>query len=340
MPRKTFKKKITDEKYEPYLNKINEKLFIRFLKYKDATCSDKTIKQYRSNLKIFSTWNYLESDNEDYFKIKRIDMADFFNYAVLELKWGSARYSNMRSCLSSLGTYIKKFYYEDYPMFDNYINDVIDSLPKLAVREKTILSVEQVESLMKYIVEDIKSKREACLLSLAISSGARVSELLRFDLDIINEDNTAFDGIFLKTTTRIKTKGFGKQGEAKYKFIIKDLFLPYYHEWLKERAEIMTKNNQSHNKLFIKNDGTPVKVSTVNSWKNQWENYLNVPIYFHAFRHYITTYLSKIGLDQELIVHIMGWKSADMYNIYNDLSAEDKEWKNLSKLKDALAINE
>lgn len=339
MPRETFKKKITSEEYEPFLNQTNEKLFKKFLKYKDATCADTTIKNYRSDLKIFATWNYLESDNEDYFNIKRIDMADFFNYAVLELKWGSARYGRMRSCLSSLGAYIKKFYYEDYPQFDNYINDVIDPLPKLAVREKTILTIEQVEDLKRYLIEDVQSKRETCLLALAISSGARISELLRFDIDLIDETNTFFDDIFIRTTSKIKTKGFGKLGEPKHKFIIKDLFLPYYHEWLVERAEIMEKTGQVHNKLFIKDDGTPIKVSTANSWKDKWDKYLDVPVYFHAFRHYITTYLSRVGLEQELIVHIMGWKSADMYRIYNDLSAEDKEWKTLDKLKDALSSN-
>ena len=56
----------------------------------------------------------------------------------------------------------------------------------------------------------------------------------------------------------------------------------------------------------------------------------------HSLRHYTCTYLSKIGLEQELIVAIYGWKSSDMYNIYNDMEAKDKKWKGLDKLKEHL----
>lgn len=35
----------------------------------------------------------------------------------------------------------------------------------------------------------------------------------------------------------------------------------------------------------------------------------------------------------------MGWKSGEMYKIYNDLSSKDREWKELEKLKDYLGMN-
>ena len=53
-------------------------------------------------------------------------------------------------------------------------------------------------------------------------------------------------------------------------------------------------------------------------------------------RHYLCTYLSRVGLEQELIVDLFGWSSSDMYKIYNDLSSKDKKWKGLDKLKTAI----
>ena len=53
-------------------------------------------------------------------------------------------------------------------------------------------------------------------------------------------------------------------------------------------------------------------------------------------RHYPCTYLSCVGLEQELIVDLFGWSSSDMYKIYNDLSSKDKKWKGLDKLKTAI----
>ena len=62
----------------------------------------------------------------------------------------------------------------------------------------------------------------------------------------------------------------------------------------------------------------------------------DIAIYPQCFRHYIVTHLSRIGLESDFIIAIMGWKSADMYSIYNDLTAKEKGWKSLDKLKDSL----
>ena len=82
----------------------------------------------------------------------------------------------------------------------------------------------------------------------------------------------------------------------------------------------------------------------------RWEKFLTedkdsnpsgeaVNLYPHCFRHRIVTYLSKLGLEADFIIEIMGWKSRDMYDIYNDLTAKDKEWKNLDILKNILEKN-
>ena len=170
--------------------------------------------------------------------------------------------------------------------------------------------------------------------------GARISELLRFKTSIIDENNTAFDGLFLETLKEIKTKGRTKQGTMMLKYIIKDIFLPCYKDWLVKREQIMLKNGKEHDSIFIKSNGEPAKVTTVRSWIIKWEKFLGVPFYMHCLRHYIVTHLSRLGMNSDFIVAVMGWKTADMYHVYCDLTAKEKEWKDLGKLKNYLDKSE
>lgn len=337
MGRKTFRKVITDEETLLKINPKNLKLAERFLREKNTRCSDTTIKGYKSDLNIFWCWNYKYNDDAFFINIKKLDLADFFAYCVDELKWSSNRFARMRSCLSSLSLFIEKFYDSDYPEFRNIVLSAIDLMPKVERREKTVLSEEQVDSLFEYL-DKKNSSQKKCMLALLIASGVRRSEVLRFTTDIIDEEYTAFEGIFLETTNKIKTKGRTKEGKLLVKYIIKDLFLPHYKEWLIKRKEILKKNNlEDHGYVFIKPDGTPItNEQTVNSRLEELEKFLGCPIYPHAFRHYACTFLTRLGLEQELVVEIFGWSSADMFNIYCDLNAKDRKWKGLGKMKEKL----
>ena len=239
MGRKTFRKVITSKEISEQINPKNRKLINRFLKEKNTRCSDTTITNYKSDLEIFFTWNYLENDDKFFIKIRKLELADFFAYCVEDLKWGSSRFARMRSCLSSLSEFIEKFYDEDYPEFRNIVLKAIESMPKAERRKKTVLSKEQVDNLLNYLSNELNNPQEACLLALAISSGARKSELLRFDIDLIDENNTAFDDLFIETKEPIKTKGRTKEGKLLYKYIYKKTFIDYYKTWLPIRKKIM-----------------------------------------------------------------------------------------------------
>ena len=336
MPRKIYRNTITSPELWEKVNNKNIQLMQRFLKDKNNRCSDLTIDGYDSDLRIFFTWNLLYNENKVFHEIKKIEFADFFSFGTIELQWSSSRFERLRSCLSSFSDFFEKFYGEDYLKFRNVILKVIDKVPKSAKHEKTILSEQQVNDLLNYLSKEIKRPQEACLLALAIGCGARVSELLRINISLIDENNLAFDDIFIETLKEIKTKGQGKKGKPLYKYIIKDIFIPYYNVWLEERKKIMDKNGKEHDYLFVKSNGEPAKVSTIRSWITKWENFLNLPFYPHCLRHYITTYLTKLGLSSDFIIEIMGWGSSEMYNIYNDLTAKERKWKDLDKLKDAL----
>lgn len=333
MGRETYRKVITSEDLTAKINPKNINMVKRFLKEKNTRCSDTTITNYESDANIFFTWNLLYNDNKFFVDIKKIEFADFFTYAVEDLKWGSARFSRMKSFLSSLSNFIEKYFDDDYPNFRNVILKAIENMPKVPSREKSIFSDEEIDALMNYLENEINRPQEACLLALAIASGSRKSELLRFTTDIIDENNTAFEDIFLETTKKIKTKGRTKTGKMLTKYIIKDIFLPKYKKWLIEREKIMKENNQDHNCIFIKRDGTPATNETIKAWVRKWDKFLEKPFYFHSLRHYYVTYLSKRSIPEALITEITGWSSIDMCKIYCDLDAKDREWKELKNLK-------
>lgn len=333
MARATFKKIITSDELTKEINPENTKMINRFLKDKNIKCSDGTINGYKSDLNIFFTWNLLENDNKFFVDIRKIEFSDFFSYAIEELKWSPKRFGRMKSCLSSFSNFIENYFDDVYPTFRNVILKSIDNLMNNPVREKTILLEEQVDALLNHLTNDLKKPQEACLLALAANSGARASELLRFTTKLIDENNLAFDDMFLETTKMIKTKGFGKQGKPLHKYIYREKFWPHYQNWLSEREIVMKENNKEHDFIFIKSNGEPAELGTIRSWSDKWEKFLGVDFYFHSLRHYIVTNLTRIGLESDFIIELMGWSSSDMFKIYNDLTAKDRKWKGLGKLK-------
>lgn len=329
--RKTFRKVITSPDVMGIVNPKNKQLAERYLKNFATRRSPVSVKVYRSNLNIFFAWNVLNNDNVFYIDIKKLDFMDFFDFCVNELKWASNRYAQMHSCLSSFSTWIENYYDEQYPQFKNLLPK-IEKLPKESVRKKSVFSKEEIDNLMNRLEQDNKVQ-DQCLLALVTSCGARISELARFTLPIINEDNLAFDDLFLETTDKIRIKGRGINGKSEIRYILKDTFLPYFHKWLPIRYEMLKKYKKQHDSLFINQNGDPANSSNLRGIISSWNDIMDQPMYAHALRHYFVTNLIQVGLDKDFVQSLLSWASSDMVDVYCDLTAKDRKWKNLDKLK-------
>lgn len=335
--RKTFRKVITSPELIEQINPKNKTLMERFLKNFATKRSPNSVTSYRSNLTMFMCWNVEHNDNKIFVDIRKIELADFFDYAVTELKWSPNRFAQMHSCLSSFSAWIENYYDEDYPMFRNLLPK-IEKPVKENIRKKTVLQKEDIDKLFEYFEEN-DMIQDACLLSLVVSCGARVSELARFTTDLINEESVVFDGLFLETTEEIQTKGRGVNGKSLRKYILKDMFLPHYHKWIEAREKIMDESNQNHDYIFVTKDGNPANADRLRDWMAVWSDIVDAPCYPHSFRHYHITMLKKLELEDDFIVYITGWSEStghSMVGIYNDMTAADRKWKNLDKLKAAL----
>jgi len=332
--RKTFRKQITTPELIKQINPESQKLVDKYLKNFATKSSPKSVKAYKSNFNIFFVWNLLENDNKPFTEIKKIEMQEFFDYGLTELQWKANRYSQVHSSLSELSKFIEKFYDEKYPNFRNLLV-FIDKMPKENTRKKSVFKKEELDKLMDWLGE-INKSNEQCLLALIMSSGTRASEIVRFTTDMIDYNHTAFEGLFLETTREIKVKGRGVNAKEIPRYLIKDMFVPYYDKYLPIREKIMKEHGQEHDFIFIKSDGTPAKVSTIRSWIEKWDSHLSQHWYLHAGRHFWCSYLLGIGLEKELVQELQKWSSDALVDIYNDNTAKDRKWKGLAKLKDAL----
>lgn len=332
--RKTYRKVITSPELTAQINPENLKLMERFLKNFSTKRSPNSVVSYRSNLTMFFTWNLIYNENKFYIDVKKFDLMDFFDFCVTELKWSPNRFAQAHSSLSSFSTWIENIYDERYPTFRNLLPK-IEKLPKEAVRKKSVFKKSELDGLMHWLGEQGKVN-EQCLLALIMSSGSRASELLRFTTDMIDENYTAFDGLFLETTEDIRVKGRGVNGKYIPRYLIKDIFLPYYKKWLPIREQIMKEAGKTHNFIFIRSDGEPAQVSTIRGWMEKWDDVLDKHWYPHAGRHFWCSYLLSIGLEKQLVQELQAWSSDALVDIYNDNTAKDMKWKGLDNLRAAL----
>jgi len=183
-----------------------------------------------------------------------------------------------------------------------------------------VLEDEQLEELLNLLVSK-KKYEKACALALAMYSGRRKSELVRFKVSDFSEQNLVCGGSLYKTTDTIKTKGFGL-GKYIHCFTLAKKFKPYFDLWMQERERLGIESEW----LFpMKSDSSKqLKPETLNSWANSFSNMMGVDFYWHCLRHYFTTSLARSGLPDGVIQEIVGWESADMVRVYKDLTTEEQ----------------
>lgn len=322
MPRKTKMNDLTSPELVSKVNPSNLRLKEDFLDYlKSVQRSPGTIHGYNNDLDIFFVYCMTHLGNKDFANVSKRDLVSFQNWLINENGNSPSRVRRIKSAISSLSNYIEAIL-DDEKEFRDFRSIVrkIESPVNQAVRSKTVLSDEQLENLLSLLVEK-QQYEKACALALAMYSGRRKSELLRFRVDDFEEKNLVCGGALYKTSETIKTKGFGL-GKYIYCYTLAKKFKPYLDLWLKQREEEGIVSEW----LFPlkEDDSKQLKPETLNSWAITFGNLLGVDFYWHALRHYFTTSLARSGLPDGVIQEVIGWSSADMVRVYKDLTTEEQ----------------
>ena len=311
---------VTEEKLALVLPE-NLELMEDFLAYcVSANRASSTIKQYKNQLRIFFVWNQERNKDVFFTEIKKRDFVKFFGYVSEEIEASPSRLTSFRAVLSSLSNYIETVLDDEYPNFKNCIKS-LDSVPKVHVREKTVLTDEKIEWCLDYLVKN-QQYELACYLALLMSSGMRKSEVLQMEVSFFTTKQKIVLNCMYETG-KIRTKGRGKQGKQISRFVFKETFDPYLNLWLEQREKKGIKSPY----LFVRyKNGQYLQAhtSTLNSWSDRLSKMMEVPFYPHCMRHYFTTSLKRRGYPDNIIQKIVKWSSMAMVSIYNDMSEEEE----------------
>ncbi len=322
MARKTRMNTITTPELIAQINPDNLRLVKDYLSYlKSIQRSPGTIKGYENDLYIFFCYVLKNLGNKEFANITKRDIISFQNWLINENKNSPARVRRIKAAISSLSNYVEAILDEE-PEFEGFRSIVrkIESPVNQPVREKTVLSDEQVETLLTTLTESGQYDK-ACVLALALYSGRRKAELPRFRVEDFSGDTLVCSGALYKSKNMIQTKGRGG-GKYLYCYTLAGKFKPYLDLWMKER-----KKQKIESEWLFPDKTNPeeqLKIGAMNSWAKTFSRILGVDFYWHSCRHYFTTYLAKAGLPDGAIQTIVGWDSAEMINIYKDFSADEE----------------
>lgn len=322
MPRSTQMNDLTSPELVAQVNPENLRLKKDFLDYlRSIQRSPGTIHGYENDLDIFFVYCLKNLGNKNFANVSKRDLVSFQNWLINENGNSPSRVRRIKSAISSLSNFIESIL-DDEEEFKNFRSIVrkIESPVNQPVRDKTVLSEEQLNGLLKTLSEN-GSHRKACMLALAMFSGRRKSELVRFRVDDFKEENLVCGGALYKTSETIKTKGFGL-GKYIYCYTFAKDFKPYFEKWMEQRA---IDGIQSEWLFPLLEDPTQqMKPETLNSWAITFSNMLGVDFYWHALRHSFCTKLVRAGLPESVIQEIIGWSSADMVKVYTDIDSEEQ----------------
>lgn len=320
MPRKTKQNDITSPELLAQVNSENDQLLNDFVSYlRSVQRSETTIAGYFNDIQIAFVWNLQHNGNKSFVDWTKRNVVAYQNWLLNDNKNSPARIKRLKASLSSLSNYICNVLDDEYPNFKNIINKV-ESPINAPVREKSVFSEEQLEGLL-FILTKKEKYDQACALALALYSGRRKAELLRFKVSDFEDDHLVCGGSLYRSSP-IKTKGRGVQGKMLECFCIAKKFKPYLDNWMKWRKE----NGINSEWLFpnLSNPEEPMLITTLNSWAISFSKVMQADFYWHAIRHATVTGFKKFGLPDTVIQQFIGWSDLSMVPIYSDLKADEQ----------------
>lgn len=320
MARKTKMNIITTPDLLSQINPKNKELLSDFLDYlRSVQRSEGTIEGYKNDIEIAWVWCLKNNDNLFYCDWTKRQLVKYQNWLLNENENSPARIKRLKSALSSLGNYIESVLDDEFPGFRNIINK-IESPVNQPVRAKTILTDDQINSLLDELVET-KQYDKACALAFALCSGRRKSEIPRVRISDFSEDKIVCGGALYKTTP-IKTKGRGVNGKPLECFCLVKKFKPYLNLWIEYRKE----NGIESEWLFPsrKDLSKQMPISTMNSWAKSFSRSLGVDFYWHAMRHMTVTSFKRAGVPDTVIQQYIGWSDISMVPVYVDMQADEQ----------------
>lgn len=266
----------------------------------DKKYSDLTIDSYKTETK-----KYLDFFKEKNIKINNIKNSDIKDY-LSSIKDENISDRSLAHNVSVIRTFYKFLLIEK--LIEMNPSEFLE-LPKLKKSLPTVLSKEEVETLLDINLVDSFSYRNKAMLELMYSTGLRVSELVSLKLN-----NIDFDSCIIKT--------IGK-GNKERIIPISDYALYYLGIYINEYRSNMMKKN-IHDYVFVNNHGKEMTrqgffkiIKNIANQKN-----IKTDISPHTLRHSFATHLLDFGADLRSIQEMLGHSNLSTTQIYTHVSSE------------------
>ncbi|MBE6124286.1 MAG: site-specific tyrosine recombinase XerD [Erysipelotrichaceae bacterium] len=181
--------------------------------------------------------------------------------------------------------------------------------PKINKKIPTVLSLEEVLSLLEIIDEDLYGKRDKAMLTLMYSCGLRVSELV----------NLKINDLFLQEAL-IKCKGKGSKERV---IPINEYAITILLSYINDSRKKMLVEKKSASYLFLNKNGN--QLSRVYFWK-MVKKYavkakIKKEIYPHTLRHSFATHLLENGANLRIIQTLLGHENITTTQVYTHISS-------------------
>lgn len=293
-------------------------------------CSNKTVNEYLSDLRLFFRYVYAKRnsidilsdafenidirglDNEFICSITTDEIYDFFIYVSVDRKNNASSKSRKLSAIKAFFKYAcqKKKLMEKNPASDIEAPKKKQSLPKF-------LSIEESVALLNAIESDTESKtkeRDYCIVTLFLNCGMRLSELVGINLNDIDRELRS-----------LRVLGKGNKERIVY---LNDACRDALNKYLKIRHDPKYKKVNT-NALFISKQYKRLSNKTV-----QWLVYKYLELAGLDYKHYSThklrhtaaTLMYQTGkVDVRVLKEILGHEQLNTTQIYTHVSNKGME---------------
>ncbi len=273
--------------------------FLTFLS-SEKNCSIHTVSSYRRDLAQF--YNFLEKAGKD---IEKVSAKDIRRWLMSLNKKGLKRTTVARK-LSAVRSFYK-FCIRSGQLSFNPAEPVLFPL-KSKPLPKSLTQREMETILDSQDGNDFLTLRNKAIMELLYSSGIRVSELTRLDMDDI-----------VLSPEMVKVRGKGrKERIVPFGQKAKEALLRY----VRERGALLERlKNDDEKAFFLNNRGRRLSPRSVQRIIAQsgWKLPLPGAVTPHMFRHSMATHLLEAGADLRSIQKLLGHASISTTQVYTNL---------------------
>ncbi len=268
-----------------------------YLEYLQAErgLAQNTIDAYRRDLTSFCDFLYKLASIDDFEKIVR----NHINYYIKELHDKNYTPTSVTRKIAAIRGWFRWLSANGIIKNDPSLGV---ELPRLTKKLPKVMSVAEIESILKNHLTDI----EAAVLELLYGAGLRVSELVNLELN-----NVEMSARYVRCIGKGSKERIIPIGEKAVKAL---------KTYLKKRELLIKKFKLDTKKLFVKENGNAVTRQDVYVFIRKQGELLKKHISPHTLRHSFATHMLENGADLRVVQELLGHSDVSTTQLYTHVS--------------------